>query len=137
MFPRLLLPLVISILLSASAFGQAATVFKGRPTAKISEGGVSRIPEQLSRDQAVNLECAISEIGGRYYWASRENTELIRTESGAFITFVARNGSGYIRIIKPALKAAASLMSETEAKFDYVEHLLIGLASVTYYGVAR
>jgi hypothetical protein len=112
-------------------------VFKGQPTVKISEGGVSRVPEQLSYNQAVNFECVISEIGGRYYWASRENKELLRTEGGAFITLVARDGSGAIRIIKPGLKTAASLMSDTEAKFDYVEHLLIGLRSVIYYGVAQ
>jgi hypothetical protein len=137
MFLKLLLLLIISVPFSSPAFGQAVTVFKGQPTVKISEGGVSRVPEQLSYNQAVNFACIISEIGGRYYWASRENKELLRTEGGAFITFVARDGSGVIRIIKPGLKTAASLMSDTEAKFDYVEHLLIGLRSVIYYGVAQ
>jgi hypothetical protein len=137
MFLKLLLLLIISVLFSSPAFGQAVTVFKGQPTVKISEGGVSRLPEQLSHNQSANLECVISEIGGRYYWASRENKELLQTDGGAFITFVARDGSGAIRIIKPGLKTAASLMSDTEAKFDYVEHLLIGLRSVTYYGVAQ
>ncbi len=32
------------------------------------------------------------------------------------------------------MKQAAALMGETEAKFDYVEHVLIGLKSVAYYG---
>lgn len=116
---------------------RSTTVFRGRPIIKISEGGVERVPEQIAREKAVNLECVISEIEGRYYWASRENIELRLTESGAFITFVATNGSGYVRIILPELKAAASLMSPTEEKFDYVEHILLGLRSVTYYGNAR
>jgi hypothetical protein len=137
MLLKLLLLLFISVLFSSPAFGQVATVFKGRPTVKISEGGVSRLPQQLSYDQAINLECVISAIDGRYYWTSRENKELIRTEGGAFVTFVARNGSGYVRIIKPDLKVTVSLMSDTEATFDYVEHLLIGLRSVIYYGVAQ
>jgi len=38
-------------------------------------------------------------------------------------------------MVNPDFKDAASLMSETEAQYDYVEHLLIGLRSVTYYGV--
>jgi len=38
-------------------------------------------------------------------------------------------------MVNPDLKDAASLMAETEAKYDYVEHLLIGLRSVTYYGI--
>jgi hypothetical protein len=32
---------------------------------------------------------------------------------------------------------AASLMSPTEKQFDYVEHLLFGLRSITYYGTTR
>ena len=33
-----------------------------------------RKPENLTRD---NLVCAVSRIGNDYYWASRENTELV------------------------------------------------------------
>jgi hypothetical protein len=70
---------MISVLFSSLAFGQAVTVFKGQPMVKISEGGVNRLPEQLSHNQAANFECVISEIDGRYYRASRENKELLRT----------------------------------------------------------
>lgn len=96
---------------------------------------MNRVPENITRDKAVNVKCIISKIGGAYYWASRENVKLLRIDSGAFFTFLAENGSGYIRLVNPDLKDAASLMSETEAKYDYIEHLLIGLRSVTYYGV--
>jgi hypothetical protein len=112
----------------------ATTVFRGRPSVKISEGGVERLPEQFPREKAVTLDCVISQIGDSYYWASRENVELARMESGSFVTYIALNGSGYVRTIKPELKKAASLMGPTEEQFDYVEHLLIGLRSVTYYG---
>lgn len=72
-----------------------------------------------------------------YFWASRENKPLSRVESGAFITFQALNASGYIRVTKSEMKQAASLMSETENEFYYVEHLIIGLRSVTYYGKSQ
>jgi len=62
---------------------------------------------------------------------------MARIESGAFITFLALTGAGYVRIIAPAHKAAASLMGDTERQFDYVEHALIGLKSVTYYGTRQ
>lgn len=114
---------------------QSLTVFKGVPIMKISEGGDTHTPEKLTRDKAVNYKCVISKIGESYYWASRENVKLIPTRSGAFVTYVAENGSGYIRVVIPDLKDSASMMSETEAKYDYVEHLLIGLRSVGYYGV--
>jgi len=133
--------LVFAILIVAtngSAALQVTTVFKGIPTFKISEGGIERSPESLPRDRAVNLECVISRIGEKHYWASRENKELVAIEAGPFITFVAIDGAGYVRIVKPEMKKAVYLaMSETESKFDYVEHLLIGLRSVTYYGSIR
>ncbi|MEK6263144.1 MAG: hypothetical protein AABP62_31590 [Planctomycetota bacterium] len=46
---------------------------------------------------ATNLECVISEIDGKFYWASRENVLMRRVESGAFITYVAANAAGYVR----------------------------------------
>ena len=125
---------VAVLLLYSSAYAESLTVFKGRPSIKVSEGGVTRTPEKLDPSKVVNLACVISKIGNEYFWASRENTPLSPVESGAFITFVALNGSGYVRIIKSDLKQTASLMSETEKEFDYVEHLTIGLRSVTYYG---
>ena len=112
-------------------------VFSGIPSVKVSEAGSERVPEAIHRDNAVNLGCVISEIGGKFYWATRGNKELVRHASGAFVTYVAIDGSGYVRIVDPSAKASAALMSPTEAKFDYVEHLLIGLRSVTYYGHAR
>jgi hypothetical protein len=131
---------VIACLLGAHAgaiAGQPRTVLSGVPSIKISEGGTDRTPQNVTHEDAVNLGCVISEIDGEYYWASRENRPLVRLVSGAFVTYLAADGSGYVRTISPGLKAAASSMSQTEATFDYVEHLLVGLRSVTYYGVAR
>ena len=113
------------------------TVFRGRPVVKISEGGLERVPETVPREKAINLECVISKIGDRYFWASRENTPMVRIESGAFITYLAANGAGYVRVIAPEYKETAAAMGETEATFDYVEHALLGLKSVTYYGKWR
>lgn len=113
----------------------ANTIFIGFPKKKVSEGGLDRVVEDLSRKKAVNFRCVISKIEDKYYWASRENVEMVKIErAGAFITFLAVNGSGYVRVIKPELKEAASLMSKTEESFDYVEHLTIGLRSMNYWG---
>ena len=126
--------LVATLLLYSSVYAQPLTVFKGRPSVKISEGGSSCTPEILEPSKAANLVCVISKIGDEYFWDSRGNTPLSAVENGAFVTYVAPNGSGYVRVIKGDLKQAASLMSDTENHFDYVEHLVIGLRSVTYYG---
>lgn len=129
--------LTVALSASGSAVQSPATVFKGRPSVKVSESGLERTPEQIRREQAINLECVISQIGTSYYWASRENVQLSRVDSGAFVTFVAANGSGYVRMVKPEAKTAAALMSPTEERFDYVEHLAIGLRSITYYGARQ
>lgn len=128
---------ITTLALSGPVLGQSRTVFSGIPSVKVSEGGTGHVPEAIHRDKAVNLGCVISEIGGKYHWATRGNKELVRHASGAFVTYVATDGSGYVRIIDPSVKGSAALMSPTEAKFDYVEHLLIGLRSVTYYGHAQ
>lgn len=76
-------------------------------------------------------------MDGKYYWATRDNLELIRVQSGAYSTFFATNGAGYVRVIDPNKKDVASLAGNTEAEFDYVEHMLLGLRSVTYYGDSK
>jgi hypothetical protein len=129
--------LTVALSAGASAGQSPTTVFKGRPSVKVSEGGLERTPEQITRERAINVECVISQIGTSYFWASRENVPLFRVDGGAFITFVAVNGSGYVRVIKPEAKTSAALMSPTEERFDYVEHLVIGLRSVSYYGARQ
>jgi hypothetical protein len=122
---------------TTNTVAQSKSIFAGIPTIKISEGGTERNPEALTRLQAANVHCVISQIGDDYYWASRENKPLVLIEGVAFITFIAADGSGYIRVTMPNRKKAAAVTGGTEAEFDYVEHLLIGLRSVTYYGKAR
>ena len=129
-----LLMFLLITLCYSDAWPQAQTVFTGSPSLKLSEGGIERTTEEVSQKDAANLRCVISKIGNKFYWASRENKELLRVESGSFITFISKEGAGYIRFINSDLKATASFMSETETEFDYVEHMLIGLRSVTYYG---
>lgn len=130
--------LAFAMLASPKVAGaQAATVFRGVPSIKITEGGLDRHPESVTAATAGNVSCVISRIGDKYYWASRENTELVRIQAGAFITYVALNGTGYVRIVSPAMKSTASLMGQTEQQFDYVEHIVFGLRSVTYYGTTR
>lgn len=137
--PKLAKLLLVVLFLAdgRGASSQAATVFRGIPSAKITEGGIERRPEALTTDAAGNLACVVSRIGDKYYWASRKNTELVRVQAGAFITYIAVNGSGYIRIVAPGMKDAVSLMSGTEKQFDYIEHLTIGLRTITYYGLTR
>lgn len=120
------------ILLLAQA--PAETVFSGAPAIKISEGGLERTVEAVTPHDAPNLACVISRIGDGYYWASRGNKRMTRVDAKGFTTFFAEDGAGYVRAIRPGMKQIVSLFGETEVRYDYVEHLLIGLKSVTNYG---
>ena len=112
--------------------------FTGIPSVKVTEGGVERNAEKIEQSKAMIVTCVIKEIDGKFIWASRENKPLVKIDTGgAFLIFLAVDGSGYIRLIKPNFKNTASLMSSTEKSFDYIEHLLLGLRTITYYGMAN
>lgn len=108
--------------------------FTGVPSVKVIEAGINRNAENIEQSKALNVACIVKEIDGKFFWETRGNKPLLKIDSGAFILFLAVDGSGYVRLIKPSLKDAASVMSNTEKNFDYVEHLILGLRSVTYYG---
>lgn len=109
--------------------------FTGIPSFKVTEGGIERNAEKIEQAKALSVACIVKEIDGKFFWVSRENKQLVKIDTrGAFLIFLAIDGSGYIRIIKPELKDAASLMSTTEKTFDYLEHILLGLRTITYYG---
>jgi len=132
----ILLLVSVGLLTPVWSPAQEITVFSGIPLVKVSEGGTDRSTDQLSPDRAGESGLIIKKLGDKYYWATRSNKELIPRAGGAFVTFVAVDGTGYVRVITQEGKSAAALLSPAEQKFDYVEHLLIGLRSITYYGNA-
>ena len=115
-------------------FGQVETVFRGRPSIQISAAGEDRTVKNLSGVNIDTYTCVISKIGSEYYWASRENTPLTRIDGPAYTMFVATTGAGYVKVLQPEQRANASLFDPAAANYDYVEHILVGLGSITYYG---
>jgi hypothetical protein len=61
---------------------------------------------------ALNLGCVISEIGGNYYWVTRENKEMFRRTSGTFVTYAAVDGSGYVRVIERSLNGLIRVLRD-------------------------
>jgi len=110
------------------------TILMGSPTISIWEDGDSRQVLLLTADESSEKLCVITFDGTRYIWESRGKVELIPIESGVFITYLAVNGSGYIRTIKPGFESAFRQDDGMPPKYDYVEHLLTFLAFITYYG---
>ncbi len=111
-------------------------VFTGIPEIKIRiENGSQRTPEKLSQAKSIEYKCTITKMDKKYYWATRENVELIPIQSGIWTTFIATTGGGYVRVIDPEMKKI--LFKEGEQPYDYMEHLLLNLSTITYYGTSK
>lgn len=133
---RILAQLSFLLAISGVVLAQdAEVIFVGLPSIKVSEGGTERQAQDIQGDKAHGARVSITKIGAIYYWASRDNRELMLVDGGgAYLTFIAINGSGYIRVTKNAWKPMVSKLGGPESTFDYVEHLVVGLHSITYWG---
>ena len=103
-------------------------------TVKIVEAVLEHGVEKIEQSKALSVSCVVREVDCKFVWETRGNKHLLKTDVGAFITFSAVDGSGYVRVLKPMPKEMMSLMSTTEQNFDYTEHMLLGLRTITYYG---
>ena len=111
-------------------------VFTGIPQIKILiENGSQRKPEKLSPAKSKEYKCTITEVDNKYYWTTRENVELIPIQRGIYTTFLATTGAGYVRIINPEMKKI--VFKESEQPYDYMEHLVLGFSTITYYGISK
>ena len=124
----------------ATVQAESRTVFKGRPLYVIQEFGFQRQSSGVGPDKAPMAEVVISEIGGKFYWASRENREMTKavvgTPDAPIINYIAVDGAGYVRVMSPAwVKLMKTKIPDYE--LDYTEHMLQGLGSLTYYGKAK
>lgn len=110
--------------------------FEGSPLMKVEivEGVIQSQP--VSPQRALEIAVKIVRTRSGYAWASRKNVPLVKHESGAYITYVATTGAGYVRVLSPAMrKAIDALPAEQRAKeFTYMEHMVNQLGSITYYG---
>jgi hypothetical protein len=108
---------------AALAFAADEVVFTGIPSARIDADGGQSVRVELSDLGAKKYECRITGKGKKYFWASRGNRELIRSDSGDYTYFISPEGTGYIKI---ALTKSGP--------FDYMEHFSNELKTVTYWG---
>jgi hypothetical protein len=111
-------------------------VFEGRPIRKVESSFAATASTNLNADDSFKLSVRIVERNGKYYWASRGMGELIRREAGAYITFIAIDGAGYVRVGVPFLLDLRDQLPDGQRsqEIGYVEHLLTQFASITYYG---
>lgn len=119
------------ILIVALSYGHLAiadaTVLFGVPASRLSASSQGADPESLRPDKTQEYVVVIERRDGRYYWVSRENRELIHSIGGAFHLFIDPRGGGYVKVL-----------AINEGKgFPYIEHVTVGLTTITYWGSSR
>ena len=124
-----------TILLSFSVSAREL-VFEGYPEKKITLAERESIVLEITKEKSKEFKVVIEKEGDKFFWASRENNQLLPLQSGFYITYVALNGSGYIRVVSGMMRDMYEKMSEEEKQegYLYMEHLIHTLGSITYYG---
>jgi hypothetical protein len=114
-------------------------VFEGEPLKRVESSFEGTSSIDLEREDAFKARVRIVERSGRYYWQSRGMKEMTRSESGAYITYAAIDGSGYVRTHIPVMLDLREHLPEErrDREIGYTEHLLIQFASITYFGNRR
>ena len=135
---RWLSPLVLWLAIFSTA-GEAQdhrVVFEGRPLHKVESSFTQTETFDLGPDASFEYSVRIVERSGQFYWASRGMKRLVRHEAGAYITFHAVDGSGYVRIGIPMMMDLRDQLpaDARRREIGYTEHLLAGFTSITYYG---
>ena len=107
--------------------------FKGIPVIKQYVYPPSQVTGKLSvkldSKEKQTYRLVISKIGDRYYWATRENREMVLTILGVYLNYIAIDGSGYVRVIMPRANKIVGF------KYDYVEFLFNQMGAITYFGL--
>ncbi len=114
------------------AFAEESIVFVGIPTSLsvASEESSERIT--LEGEDAADKKVVIVKRDGKYYWRSREDTELFHLASGAMHFFIAPK-SGYIKIMDTS--SIAPLLDEKPPRYMYFENMSQFLTTFTYHGI--
>tara|TARA_R110002020_G_scaffold447188_1_gene659534 strand:+ start:604 stop:993 length:390 start_codon:yes stop_codon:yes gene_type:complete len=120
---------LLTLLAFAAPFGWGEEVFVGKPIAWVVMSGDKVHRTVLTGSKQSEFQSVVVKMDGRYFWQSREMKELERHERGRFVTFLATDGTGYIKI-----DSSVALDSSTSQRTAYIEHLLLGLNTSTYQG---
>lgn len=125
--------LVSAFLVPTAAFaGDGEIVFSGFPFHRVVIEEIDKPrPESIPTDKRQEFAVVIETDGDDFTWASRESKPLIYVgRSGVFETWLAVDGSGYVRIAPKGITDPS--VGPTE--YMYVEHLVNKLGSITYWG---
>jgi hypothetical protein len=137
MIGRWLVP--FSVGLACIGFAPAAAaqlVFDASPTVRVQSGESETKRYVLSKKERMDFRVTIIRREGKFYWATRENLELLHSGSGAGHFFIAPKGAGYIKVFDTQYLPEG--MRQAGPRFWYMEHLTMPgtLGTITYWGAS-
>lgn len=94
----IILALLITFCFSKVGYSESL-VLNGTPVTKVSSSFEDTHRIILSESEQNEFQLLITSKDGTYYWASRDNRELILKISGAIYIFLDPMGGGYIEIL--------------------------------------
>ena len=103
---------------------ETATTLEGIPTVRIDSAQAGATRRLLSGAEASKDRLTVTVVNGQFYWTSRGNRPLRLSSSGVF-TYLSSEPGQYIRLTR------------LNDKISYVEHVDLGLGSVTWWGELR
>lgn len=116
------------------AVAAGRVVLDATPTVRIDSDPEHTRRTVLSGPARLEGRVLVVEREGRYYWATRQNRELLRAPSGgAAHYFIDPTGGGYVKVVDvrgmPGPKRTAA--------FEFYEHVGLGMGTITYFGTAK
>lgn len=105
------------------------------PSSKVVSSSTETVRYKLSDDERTKALLVIQKTPKGYRWSTRDDRDLVMRTSGAFALFIDPSGGGYVKI---AIVRGAVALSDDSCKdgFAYLEHLSMGVATLTYWGCA-
>ena len=127
--------IVVGLILIFSAQVCASTVvLNATPETRVDSDSGSTTRKILSESEQNEYRVLIVKDGEKYFWATRENRELIHRISGAHHYFIDPQGGGYVKVFDTSF--LPDFLREQGPRFAYYEHLSLGLQTITYWGTA-
>ena len=121
---------ILLLFWALSSQAEDTVVFEGYPLSRVSSDADMTEREELNPAQIKEFRVLIVKRDDKYFWASRENKELIYVTSGAAHWFIAPS-SGYIKIIDLQILDPEA----DKGPLVYVEHLGLFDYMITYWGI--
>ena len=118
-------------------------VLRAVPETMVKSNWNNTFQEILTAEQRQALRVIIVKVGESYFWASRDNRELIYSKSGLFHNFTDAYAGAVVKVFVPSEHPVVGFDGHNKSYYDtgsnrvqFFECISIGLTTYTYWGKA-